>query len=1782
MKRLQKWAWLTAFALACHSSAGAGGAVASYTGKVVDSQGHPAADAAVDCYLSFATNGASTTPEFGLQEHAVTDSEGRFTVPAGEGTAIAVVKKEGLAAGWKIFGPGGGPAGEAVVLTTPSPLAGLVVDGDGQPVEDAEVWVSLAAPASEGAGFSREKLIRGRPARDTLNARTAADGRFRIANFPANMQADLSVRKAGKGQRLRANLDGALAYVSGQQAIKLTLDTPGSIEGTVTVEGTGAPLAGVKLRWMGAGGGLAGPDTPEPAVSGADGAFRIADVAPGEAAVAAEFAGESVPDWVAEDVFVKLAAGETRKDVQVRAGKGGVVALTVLSQGRQPLANAYIYASSSQSRLSAWAETGADGVARLRVPVGNWTIAASKEGWNTGQITLTIASGQSYEQETYLIRALKVAGTVRDASGAPVAGAKVSVNPNFGNNREVETDADGRYEMQWQPSGFGFGMNGQSYWLMARSAERKLVARHAIEETTANLDLVLQPGLTLTAMVQDAGGNPVANAMGNVMVMNGNNGFGWNEPLQSDAGGRMEASGVVPGESYTLSVNATGYGSATKAMRAPSQQTNLLTFPVVVLPKANQKLSGQVLGPNGKPLAGANVNIQGEGQPYGQTITDAQGRFSFEAVCEGPVRLYANSQGGAGNFMNGNFEARGGDTNVVIRFAINGQGGGPEAPIMTTSGRVLDPSGAPVAGARLSVLPAFGINTEITSEDDGKYSLAWQKNNFGGGENPFIFVLDTDRHLAVTYELEETTSNLDLRLQPAMTLSVKAQDAQGKPVSNATANLMIWTGNSAFSFGQSTARANEQGVMEFHDLPPGRHYSASISAKGYGSATVQAQAGQTRTNHFIFRPAVLKAANLKLAGQVLGPDNKPVARAYVNLNGDGQPNGNVTTDATGHFSFEAVCEGRIQLSANTSGNGSPNQYGNAEAQGGDTNVLIHFGINGMGSRRNTQVVTTSGKVLDASGAPVGGASLSVMPPNGMAIQVKSEDDGKYSITWQKRNFGGGQTQMLFVRDTARHLAAAHDLDEVTTNLDLRLEPALTLAVKVQDAQGKPIPSATANLYIRSGNTTSSVGQMPDSADDRGVIEFPDLPQERGYSANISAKGYGSVTLQAQAGQTKTTHFDFPAAVLKAADRKLAGKVLGPNSKPVAGANVNMQGDGQPFGQTTTDADGHFSFDAVCEGPVRLFANHQGDGAYLNSSIETRGGDTNVVIRFTVNGQGGGPNARTVTTSGKIMDASGAPIGGARLTVMPPNGTSIEVKSDPDGTYSMTWQKNNFGGGQNTFILVHDTEHHLAVAHDLDETTTNLDLRLQPALTLAVKVQDAQGKPIPSATASLLIRFGNSASSLGQMPDSADDLGIIEFSDLPQERGYSANISARGYGSATVEAQVADTKTNHFDLPVAVLKVADRKLAGKVLGPDGKPVAGANVNMQGDGQPFGQSTTDAAGHFSFDAVCEGPVRLYANHQGDGAYLNADIQTQGGDTNVVIRFTANGQGGAPNSRTVTTSGRVLSPAGAPVAGVLLAIEPGSGMNMELKSDAEGKFSITWQEQNAMSLPVATATPARGAPAAMRHSLVGRDLEHHWAAAVAVDDQTTNVDLPLQEALTISGSVQDPDGGPVKNATVRAILFSGTASGLIGGPQPATVDAHGAFSVGVLPPGQQYSLSVTAPGYGFATQRVQPDETQTNRLLLPPFTLKVANLKLAGQVVDADGQPVAGVRVTLQGDGQTPGSAITDAKGHFAYDSVCQGEVVLSVASRNRRGGRPSYQGRAQARGGDTNVVVKLDNN
>jgi protocatechuate 3,4-dioxygenase beta subunit len=1211
MKTLLTWTVVLAFAFSGRARAADSGPPDHYTGTAVDGQGRPVAGATVESYQDSSPAAANAAPDFALKERGVTGSNGSFTVSAGGGTTIVVLKKDGLAPAWSTFTPALGQSSQPLLLTAPTSLAGMVVDDKGRPVPDAEVWVSLAVSALQLGDSVQRNTILGKPARDCFSARTDADGRFRLTNFPANSQANLAARKSGLGKRVPVSFSTTSAYSSGDDAIKLTLDRPASIEGRVTVEGTGQPLSGVALRWLGAAGGLSDLDAPDPVLSDANGSFRIADAASGTAALSAVFPGEPLPDWVAEEVPLTLASGEGRKGVQVVAVKGGVAVISVLSQDeRQPLANVNMAASLQSSDFSLSTATGTDGTARLRLPPGTWVFTAGKEGWNNGHTVAIISTGLTNQVSLFMNPVLRITGLVRDPAGAPVAGAFVFLSRGSGEDSGVKTDSQGRYELRRSLSpGFPIDFNGfgglprSSSYLVAQSADRNLLTIHVIDDDTTNLDLRLKSAVTITAKVVDDTGKPLANAIGTASAANANNAYAGPGPAASasDALGRLIFTGLAQADSYSVSVSAKGYGTRSQQVPAPDRQTNRFEFPPFVLRPANRLLAGVVLGPDGKPVPAANINIQGQGQSPASTTSDTDGRFIFSAVCSGTVEIFAGFRGAGNDYLNANSRAQGGDTHVVIHFTANTQG--PNDRLVTNSGTVLDPSGAPVAGARLRVFPNYGA--EITSDKDGKYYLVWQNEN--NGVTPFLLVHHPDRQLTYGRELDASLTNLDFRLQPALTLSIKLRDSTGKPVPAARVGLDVVTKNGwSFSFQPGSVLSDDQGVVEFKDMPEGQHYRVGINANGFGMVSIEAQSEQTATNRFDFPVVVLKTADHKLAGQVLGPDGKPVPRVYVVVQGDGQVVTNTRTDAQGRFAFDAVCEGLAQLFAQNQKDGSG---ASLTAQGGDTNVVIRFAAKQPGGANNRGIVAISGTVFDPSGVPVPGLRLSVASQN---TDVRSDDDGKYSIEW---NSGNGRNPYIYARDAADDLAVSRDLDPATTNLDLHLQPALTLRANVQDAGGKPVRTATAALSPFVGDMQFSYNRPLYQPDDHGLIEIRGLPPGRRYRLFISAAGFGTADLLAREADTRTTRFEFTNVILKTADRKIAGRVLGPDGAPVPGARVGVQDHGQPLDNITADTNGYFCFEAVCEGPAQLYANGRVAGGNLNAGAQVQGGDTNVVIHL---------------------------------------------------------------------------------------------------------------------------------------------------------------------------------------------------------------------------------------------------------------------------------------------------------------------------------------------------------------------------------------------------------------------------------------------------------------------------------------------------------------------------------------------------------------------------------------
>jgi hypothetical protein len=202
------------------------------------------------------------------------------------------------------------------------------------------------------------------------------------------------------------------------------------------------------------------------------------------------------------------------------------------------------------------------------------------------------------------------------------------------------------------------------------------------------------------------------------------------------------------------------------------------------------------------------------------------------------------------------------------------------------------------------------------------------------------------------------------------------------------------------------------------------------------------------------------------------------------------------------------------------------------------------------------------------------------------------------------------------------------------------------------------------------------------------------------------------------------------------------------------------------------------------------------------------------------------------------------------------------------------------------LVARDVERNLATAQDIEEGTTTLDLRMEPGLIVAGRVEDVNGKSLSNATIRLYLWSGNSGSQFDEKPIRADAQGRFEITALPPGRKYSLDATAKGYGSANQSIQ-EDADTNRVELGACVLKVADRKLAGEVVDTDDKPVARANVFMYGQGQPNTSVRTDDKGRFKFDEVCEGSVQISASSQ--RAYGNA--RAEAGDTNVVVRLSVN---------------------------------------------------------------------------------------------------------------------------------------------------------------------------------------------------------------------------------------------------------------------------------------------------
>jgi len=259
----------------------------------------------------------------------------------------------------------------------------------------------------------------------------------------------------------------------------------------------------------------------------------------------------------------------------------------------------------------------------------------------------------------------------------------------------------------------------------------------------------------------------------------------------------------------------------------------------------------------------------------------------------------------------------------------------------------------------------------------------------------------------------------------------------------------------------------------------------------------------------------------------------------------------------------------------------------------------------------------------------------------------------------------------------------------------------------------------------------------------------------------------------------------------------------------------------------------------------------------------------------------------------------------------------------------------------------------------------------------------------------------------------------------------------------------------------------------------------------------------------------------------------------------------------------TGTVLDPDGKPAPGIAVSYIPFNGQ--ERKSDAQGRFTLL-------------SDPNRfGGQQQPERFVVARDPARNLAAALALDEDATNAALRLEAGLTLGGRVADPKGKPITNAVARLRFLAKRGGSSLGEPVPT--DAQGRFEFTGLPRSHHYQVNVAAPGFGQDNHDLPAADAATNRVDLETFQLPLANLLLAGVVVDADDNPVAGASINTYGKNQPQLSGRTDSEGHFSFNRVCPGPITLSANDRSANNPRGGEAGWVSAEGGDTNITIHL---
>ncbi len=892
-------------------------------GLVTDPSGKPAAGVIV------------TTEDAAAQ----TDSAGKYRLtglPAGS-IHVQALSKEDAAARTDGVRVRSGAETEANLKLKPGvAISGTVVEeGSRRPVAGARVSAYTAASTRFGR-FARRHAERA--------VRTDARGRFRL---PGLAPARYSVEAAREGY-LTASIAGLNAAASSSPPANLALRKAASISGRVTDE-KGQPVAAARVRIvreMGMRRLLRGVASNPAAVLGgqgtqtaADGTFHIRGLEPErnlslEASKTGYAAGRKPG--------VSLKAGDAIKNVALVVRKGLEARGKVVDAQGQPVAGAEIRAihredgllggARMQMRFMGAAEkpdavTGNDGAYALKgLEEGQYTLSVGRDGFARKSVPSVEvkATGENVWPPVTLTAGATIAGTVRDAAGAPVGGAQIfgiDVGGPGGRPQNITSDADGKFHLD--------GFVAERAILVNVSAQGYATLQKNVTPPAADLAIVLKTSGTVRGRVEDSDAKkPVTDFTisrsggrggGGIQIALGRT--GGDQTFQSDDG-TFELTDVPPGK-WTIRGAAAGYRSAeTSGVEVGEGETK---EGVVLSLKKGGGLAGRVTDSRGTAVANASVTwhpAEAGGGPMGaamarmlgggsggSTTSDADGHYLFDGLPDARVTVTASHP----DFLDASRDIDP-SKETTVDLAL-GTGASISGSVVGSDGRTPIP-GALVQlneeGASGGGFGGFGGGGGDSTRTDGAGNFLFE--HLGGGRYKIIASGNTGKSTAKDIVVTEGQPLSGVLVQMA-TGTFLHGNVSGLPSGQLGGVRVIASGT---NYSDAT-QTDDSGAYSLHDVPSGvirlQALTSLLSGRSTGK-TIEVPDGGDFQAEIVFQGAS------RLAGRVTRGD-RPLGGLFVNADPDPpRPNAGRSsgqTDDNGSYALEGLDDGNYTVAVNGQG-----------------------------------------------------------------------------------------------------------------------------------------------------------------------------------------------------------------------------------------------------------------------------------------------------------------------------------------------------------------------------------------------------------------------------------------------------------------------------------------------------------------------------------------------------------------------------------------------------------------------------------------------------------------------------------------------------------------------------------------------------------------------------------------------------------------------------------------------------------------------------------------------